>query len=273
VDSPTATEVATSIARSFTADLNGAVVAAVAAGAGGPTGSGDPTTAAAPEAVAAAARRAMAVTPPVRLADVSTRTKILDTATYLSAGMAVFFLFFTVQFGVASLVEERAGGTLHRLLALPIRPSSILLAKLLTSLLLGVISMTVLLVATTLLLGASFGAPAGVAVLVVAAVLAATGITAVIASLARTAEQAGGWQSIISTVLGLLGGTFFPIAQVSGFSSIVLLTPHAWFLRGLAELADGGGVTDALPAAGAMLAFATVCGGIGFARLRRVVSP
>ena len=34
--------------------------------------------------------------------------------------MAVFFLFFTVQFGVTSLLEERNDGTLARLLAAPI---------------------------------------------------------------------------------------------------------------------------------------------------------
>ena len=54
------------------------------------------------------------------VADVAATTKELDVTTYYAAGMAVFFLFFTVQFGVASLLEERKEGTLSRLLAAPI---------------------------------------------------------------------------------------------------------------------------------------------------------
>ena len=53
--------------------------------------------------------------------------------------MAVFFLFFTVQFGVASILDERRDGTLARMLAAPIRRSSVLGGKLLTSLVLGIV--------------------------------------------------------------------------------------------------------------------------------------
>jgi ABC-2 type transport system permease protein len=83
--------------------------------------------------------------------------------------MAVFFLFFTVHFGVTSLLEERNDGMLARLLAAPVSRVSILGAKLLTSLRLGTVSMTVLAVATTLLFRAHWGNPLGVAVLVVSA--------------------------------------------------------------------------------------------------------
>jgi ABC-2 type transport system permease protein len=113
-----------------------------------------------------------------------------------------------------------------------------------------------------------------VAVLITSGVLAATGVTAAVASLARTAEQAGSWQAVVATLLGLLGGTFFPVAQVGGaMEAISLATPHAWFMRGLGELAGGGGPVDVLPAAGAMLAFAAVTGCLALVRLRRVVSP
>jgi ABC-2 type transport system permease protein len=184
--------------------------------------------------------------------------------------MAVFFVFFTVQFGVTGLLEERANGTLARLLAAPIRRFSVLAGKMLTSLVLGVVSMTVLVVATTVLFGASWGNPLGVAVLVLAAVIAAMGVMALIATAARTAEQASNWQSVVAVILGLLGGTFFPVARAPGvLSTLTLLTPQAWFLRGLGDLRAGqlGAVwTPAL----AMLAFAVVTGGIAMARLAKV---
>jgi ABC-2 type transport system permease protein len=265
VDAPISAEVARSIADGFAADLNRVrlSVATVVAGGRNP----GTVTSAQTQALGA---RAAAADAPVAVQDVSATTKELDEKSFFAAGMAVFFLFFTVQFGVTSLLEERNDGTLARLLAAPIPRASILGGKLLTSLLLGVISMLVLVVATSLLFGASWGNPAGVAVLVVAAILAATGIMALIATLARSSEQASNWQSVVAVILGLLGGTFFPIAQSPGiFSRLTFVAPQAWFLRGLGDL-RGGSISVVWEPALAMLAFAVVAGGIAVFRLAKM---
>jgi ABC-2 type transport system permease protein len=268
VDSPTGTDVAWSIARSYAVELDATRLAVATA-----LVDLDPAQVP-PERLAAIARRAAATARPVLLADVSAANRILDAKTYFAAGMAVFFLFFTVQFGVSSLLDERSQATLGRLLAAPVPRGAVLVGKLLTSLALGVTSMTVLVLATSVLMGADWGDPLGVALLVLAGVLAATGVTALVASLARTAEQAGGWQAVLAVVLGLLGGAFFPISQVGGITATLsLITPHAWFLRGLAELAGGGPAWSVLPAVGAMLVFTAITGGIALLRLDRVVRP
>jgi MMPL family/ABC-2 type transporter len=159
---------------------------------------------------------------------------------------------------------------LARLLAAPISRASILGGKLLTSFLLGTISMTVLAVATTLLFGASWGNPLGVAVLVVAAILAATGIMALIATLAKNAEQAANWQSVVAVILGLVGGTFFPVSQAPGvLSRLTFVAPQAWFLRGLGDL-RGGSISAVWIPALAMLIFAVVTGGLAMTRLNRL---
>jgi ABC-2 type transport system permease protein len=130
--------------------------------------------------------------------------------------------------------------------------------------------MTVLVVATSLLFGASWGNPAGVAVLVVAAVLSAMGIMALIATLARNAEQAANWQSVVAVVLGLLGGTFFPVSQAPGIlSRLTFVAPQAWFLRGLGDL-RGGDLSVVWVPAVAMLGIAVVVGGIAMTRLRHM---
>jgi ABC-2 type transport system permease protein len=267
VDQPTATQVARSIASAFATDLN-SVRLAVATAAGGDPGGLDPST------LGAMIQRAQDVTDPLMVVDVAARTKELDVTTYYAAGMAVFFLFFTVQFGVSSILEERKEGTLARLLAAPIGRSSILGGKLLVSFLLGAVSMTVLIVATSLLLGARWGSPVGVGMLVVAGVLSAMGVMALVATLAKTSEQAGNWQSIIAVVLGLLGGVFFPISQAPGIlSKLTYLTPQAWFMRGLGDLAGGGGPAEVVPSVLAMLLFAAVTGAIGALRMERMVQP
>jgi ABC-2 type transport system permease protein len=261
VDSPISTEIARSIAESYAAGLN-RVRLSVATAAG--------STPLPPARIQALAAQAAAAVAPVAVSDVSAQTKELDQKSFFAAGMAVFFLFFTVQFGVTSLLEERHDGTLARLLAAPISRASILGGKLLTSFLLGVISMTVLVVATTLLFGAAWGNPLGVAVLVVAAILAATGIMALIATLARNAEQAANWQSVVAVILGLLGGTFFPVSQAPGvLSRLTFVAPQAWFLRGLGDL-RGGSVSVVWVPALAMLVFAVVTGALAMMRLRRL---
>lgn len=259
VDDPISTQIARSIAEAYAADLNRVRLSVAIAAAG-----------ASPAQVQALAAKAAAAATPVAVSDVSTQTKELDQKSFLAAGMAVFFLFFTVQFGVTSLLEERNDGTLARLLAAPVSRASILGAKLLTSFLLGVISMTVLAVATSLLFGAHWGNPFGVAVLVVAAILAATGIMSLIAALARNAEQAANWQSVVAIVLGLIGGTFFPVSLAPGvLSTLTFAAPQAWFLRGLGDL-RGGSISAVWVPALALLGFAAVTGALAMTRLRRM---
>ena len=106
--------------------------------------------------------------------------------------------------------------------------------------------------------------------LIVAAILAAIGIMSLIAALARNAEQAANWQSVVAVVLGLLGGTFFPVSQAPGIlSSLTFGAPQAWFLRGLGDL-RGGGLSVVWVPALAMLGFAVVTGGLALTRLRRM---
>jgi linearmycin/streptolysin S transport system permease protein len=264
-DSAISAQIARSIAEGYVAELNRVRLSvAVAAHAG--TGTAEPP----PARLRALAARAIAMAAPVTVRDVSAASKELDQKSFFAAGMAVFFLFFTVQFGVTSLLEERANGTLARLLAAPVPRASILGGKLMTSFLLGAISMTVLVVATSLLFGASWGNPAGVALLIISAILSAIGIMALIATLAKNAEQASSWQSVIAVVLGLFGGTFFPVSLAPGIlSKLTFLAPQAWFLRGLGDLRGGSLSAVWLPAL-AMLAFAAVCGGLAMTRLRRM---
>ena len=199
----------------------------------------------------------------------------LDTSTYLAAGMAIFFLFFTVQFGVIGYLEERRDGTLPRLLSAPIARWQVLGAKTLTSLLVGLASVATLMLAAVPLLGASWGDPLAVVVLVVVAVAAATSLVAAVAALARTAEQANVWQSIIAVVLGMLGGAFFPIqGGPDWLSTLSLATPHAWFLRGLGTLSDpSAGLGDVLVPVVALVAFAMIVLGLAGLLGRREVRP
>jgi ABC-2 type transport system permease protein len=224
-----------------------------------------------PESVGRVTQAAARTVSPITVEDISADSRQLKQTTYLAAGMSVFFLFFTVSFGVSGLLEERKVGTMDRLLAAPIDRRSIILGKAITSFVLGIVSMTVLAVASTLLLDAEWGNPLGVALLIVAVVIAAMGILGIVAATAKTQAQAENFQAIISLVLAFLGGTFFAVSQAGGWlAQLSLFTPHAWFLRGLGELQSGDVSAVFLPV-GALLLFGLVTGGIAWPFLRRAV--
>jgi ABC-2 type transport system permease protein len=210
---------------------------------------------------------------PVVLADVTAELRQVTWSTYFAASMAILFLFFSAQIGLVSLFEERRQGTLGRILAGPVRPWTILAGKTLGSFVLGLFAMTVLVVATTLLINAHWGPPLGVALIVVAAIVSAIGISTFVISFTSTAEAAGAASSAVAITLGILGGTFSPTAQAPELmNTLSMLTPHGWFLRGLGEMAGPNGtVADCLPAVAVLLVMGLVPGTVGMLRAQRLV--
>ena len=253
-DAPITVQVAESIARSYASRIDTIRIARAVLG----------------EHSQGAARAANAADP-ISITDIAATSNQLSAGTFYAAGMAVFFLFFTVQFGISSIVDERRDGTLARMLAAPVHRSAVLGGKLLTSLALGVLSMSVLALATHFLLGAHWGNPLGVAILIVTGVVAATAVMALVTTVARTVDQAQAWGSMVALVLGMLGGTFFPVSQAGGLLALLsLATPQAWFLRGIQNLGNGAGAGAALGPALAMLGFATVTGTLAFLNSRKL---
>lgn len=263
-DSPIATQIAEAIAGAYVAEVNAVRLSVVVAINPGVVPAMRPTD--------DFFRRAEATVSPIRVRQGAADARELDASTFYAAGMAVFFLFFTAQYGVLSLLGERREGTLARLLAAPIPPGAIVAGKAISTFVLGLVSMVVLVVASTLLLGADFGNPIGVAVLILGAVVSAMGLTSLVAGMARTEEQANGYGSILAVTLGILGGTFFPLSQGPGFlTTISRLTPHHWLMRGFADLGAGGGLGDVLVPMAALTAFGLVTGGIALLRARQTV--
>lgn len=253
VDAPTSTAIATAIAEAYAVNVERVsltVAATLAAGASS-------------DDVQGTVDAAIGQEPLASLGDLTTAVRQMDGPTYAMAGMAVFFLFFTVQFGVASLIEEKAFGTWDRLLSTGVRRGIVIGAKALVSFVLGLASMAVLMVGASIGLGADWGNVPAVSLLVVFGVLSATAVMSLVAAFSKTVEGAGNIQGIIAVVLGMLGGTFVPIASDGGvISNLSLITPHAWFLRGLNDLSGGGSVGLIVPSLAAMGGFIVVIGGL-----------
>jgi ABC-2 type transport system permease protein len=132
--------------------------------------------------------------------------------------------------------------------------------------------MAALVVATSVLLGADWGSPLGVAVLVVVGVLAAMSVAAVVGTLVHTAEQASAAASIVAVVSGLLGGAFFPVSSGSAALDVISrLSPHRWLLDGFRDLSFGEPASAVWPAVVAVGGFSLVLALIAARRADRWV--
>jgi ABC-2 type transport system permease protein len=208
---------------------------------------------------------------PIAIADNATLQLQASLATFYGAAMAIMFVFFATQYGSLALLSDVEQGTMPRLLAAPIRPASIILGASIAGFVLGLVSMTVLWVATTLIVHANWGNPALVAALILAAVVAAMGISSLVATLAKTPSQAGGLNAIVALSLAALGGVFIPLSQApESLVVISQITPHYWFLRGINSLAASTtGLTDILPSLLVLVGMGVAFGAVGLMRAAR----
>jgi ABC-2 type transport system permease protein len=260
-------EVARATAARFASDV-GAVqlmVATESAATGQPP---DP-------AVIAAAQSAVQEAGPIAVIDNSTDRLQANLATFYGAAMAIMFVFFATQYGALAILSERQTGTLNRLLAAPISQGTVLLGSALAGLVLGGIAMAIVWGATTVLAGASWGPPPLVILLIGAAVVAAMGISMVVATLAKTVNQAGSLNAIVALSMAAVGGVFIPLSQAPDvLVTVSQITPHAWFLRAIDTLSGPDPSLAAIaPSLLVLAGMGVVLGGIGLIRARGALVP
>jgi len=95
----------------------------------------------------------------------------------------------------------------------------------------------------------------------VSASLAAIGFALLIASFARTPEQATTFSATTVLILAALGGIMVPkLVMPSAMQQIAELSPFSWGLDGFLDIfIRGGGVREVLPEAGRLVAFGVAC--------------
>ena len=111
---------------------------------------------------------------------------------FFAPNIAVVFLFIGSGLGMRSLLMERSAGTLARITAAPVRPTQIVLGKLLAIFLTGMATIFVIWAVTTYGFGADWGNLLGVLLMAIGATAAMCGIGVFLTSLAKTEQQAFG---------------------------------------------------------------------------------
>lgn len=224
-----------------------------------------------PADAAALVPSALSADPAVALVDEPVAGSLPNAASYFGPAMAVFFVFFVVGAGPQGLLRQRKQGSLARLAAAPIPRASILVGTALSVFVLALCCIATLWLVMSVGFGATWGHPVGVVAIAVAITLAAAAITTLIATLARTEEQVNGWTSVIVFTLALLGGSFGSLP--ANLEPLSLATPNGLALRGLVDLASGGGLGVIVVPLVGIAAFTVVALAVALPRADRLVAP
>jgi ABC-2 type transport system permease protein len=238
------TEVARAVAAELAERTNAARLAVAAAAASGTSPpSGD---------------RLAAVSLPVAI-DTSAAGEV-SPAAFFGPAMGLVFLFISVGVVARDLLDDRRVGRLDRLRAGPVAPGTIIAGKGLAVVATCVCSLLVIWAATTVGLGADWGDPAAVVLLIVAASLTIGGIAGLVAATARTDQSAEMLASVFGFVLAVLGGAFAPPgALAEPLQRVALFTPMGWALRGFGDTAAAeAGVADVVPNVAVLLTWGLV---------------
>lgn len=173
-------------------------------------------------------------------------------------------MFFIVIPLTQSLIQEREGGSLFRLLTMPVPYMTLLMGKVGVYLMVCLIQTVAMLLAGILLLPL-FGLPMlvlgdnipGLFVMTTVVALASVGYGLMIGTIAKTHQQAASFGSISIIILAAMGGLWVPIYLMPPFMRAVsLLSPLNWAITGYYSIfLRGGGLMQIAPQAVKLLLF------------------
>ena len=190
--------------------------------------------------------------------------------------LAMFFLAIPLS---VTLIRERTQGSLLRLRSMPVPGWVLLGGKIAPYLLINQLQLLLILAVGVWglpLLGGDRltlgNAPAAIALVSVSASLAAIGFALLIATFARTPEQATTFSATTILILAALGGIMVPkIVMPPTMQLFAAWTPFSWGLDGFLDIfIRAGGVREVWPEAARLLAFGVGCFMLALLRFGRM---
>jgi len=160
----------------------------------------------------------------------------------LPAYMVMFMMMMTVMYGGITLVEERTKKRISRLVAMPVSVLEIFLGKMLGRMLQPVLQGGLLIAAGVLIFRVSLGDhPLALIPVIISFVFFCGSLGLLCGVLFRTEQQVEGIGILITTVLGALGGCWWPLEVAPKiFQTIALFTPSYWAIQGMHDVMSFG---------------------------------
>jgi ABC-2 type transporter. len=191
----------------------------------------------------------------------------------IMGGMMVFYAFFTGTSTAQSILKEEEERTLPRLFTTPTRQATILTGKLLSVFMTVCIQVLVLLIAAHLIFGIQWGQLFSVALTATGIIFSASSFGIFVNSFLKNAKQAGVLFGGVLSVTGMVGMmSIFTLNAPSSArltSTVSLLVPQGWAIRGLMQSMNGEPVGMVLLTALAMLAWSAAFFVVGVLRFNK----
>jgi linearmycin/streptolysin S transport system permease protein len=194
----------------------------------------------------------------------------------LIPGITVLFIFFGVGATAASLLNERESGTLRRVIASPVPRGALIAGKMLAYMLLACMQVVVLFSVAHFGFGMPLGnSPLGLVLITVAVAFVATALGMLVATFARSADQAGTIGSVLALVIGGVGGSMpmgsaSPVFRLGGLQGILAhLAPHGYAVEAYYRvMAEKASLANVLPLVGVLAAMGIVLFVVASLRLK-----
>lgn len=162
-----------------------------------------------------------------------------DPFNYTVPGLTVMFLFFLAAFTGFSIYGDVLTGAWLRIQASQVSSIVIISSKVLASVAVGLLQLTIVFGLGRFLLGLEFEAHhlPGMFIIGAAVALAATTFGVMLTGLTRTAQQMNQLNNLSVLVLAGLGGAIAPIAGLPEvLQRLSIFTPHYWALNGFRDI-------------------------------------
>ncbi len=197
----------------------------------------------------------------------------LESVYYMVPGIvATLLTMVTVMLTSMAIVREREMGTLEQLTVTPISSTALLLGKISTFALLGILEMSIALTVGILWFGIPFvGSPVLLFLLSALYLVTTLGMGMFFSTVTSTQQQAMFLAWFFSVFAILTSGFFTPISNMPGWlQQVTLINPMRYFMevvRGI--MMKGAGVADLLPEIAAMAVYGAVLFSLSAMRFRK----
>lgn len=154
------------------------------------------------------------------------------------AGTAVMMLLFGLAAMGAGLLDEKESGTLKRLLYSPMNSSNVLYGKLLASILVALVQLTVLFLYAAYAFHLDLGKnPPALLLMMITTAFAAAGFGMFLASVAKSRQQVQMLSTLIVLSMSAIGGSMIPTFMMPAFmQKISVLSVNYWSIQGFYDI-------------------------------------
>jgi ABC-2 type transport system permease protein len=186
----------------------------------------------------------------------------------------VLFMFLTSMTAATQLILTRQLGVSRRMLASPVRVRTILVGETLGRFGVAMLQGLFIVILSAIIFGVSWGDPLAAGTIVVLFALVGTGAAMVVGVFSNNPDQAGALGVMAGMLLGALGGAMVPLEIFpEPAHTLAYLTPQAWAIQGLREVAlRGGTVVDVLRELGVLVLYAVALMAVGTWQFRRILT-